>query len=65
VLGFFLKALLIGFSIGSFDLPAEAPFPVAAEAAMAPLASCSKPCPPYAGKVSQKRREEGAETELT
>jgi hypothetical protein len=32
VLKFFLETLLIDFSFGSFKLPAEAPFPVVAEA---------------------------------
>jgi hypothetical protein len=56
VLGFFLEALLIDFSFGSFKLPAEAPFPVAAETMMAPRASYSKPCPSYAEKDSERRR---------
>jgi len=56
VLGFFLEALLIDFSFGSFRLLAEAPFPVAAEMAMAPRASCSKPCPLYAEKDFERHR---------
>jgi len=56
VLGFFLEALLIDFSFGSFRLPAEAPFSVAAETAMALQASCTNPCPPYAEKDFEKRR---------